>query len=99
LLCRNTEKGESAAKSIKDQITSEIHLQNHGTRRSGFKVLHNVEDGGENNNHKPDVHVYRLDLGSTSCIRECARNITKNETKIDILINNAGKCIKYIKSQ
>ena len=58
--------------------------------------MHNVEDGGElgNNNYKPNIQVYRLDLGSTSCIRECARNIAKNETKIDILINNAGTCIK-----
>ena len=95
MLCRNTEKGEVAAKSIKQQIESEVNLQSHGRRRPGFKVLNNIEDGGEpgNNNYEPDVVVYRLDLGSTSSIRECAREITKKEAKIDILINNAGEYI------
>ena len=92
LLCRNTEKGEDAAKSIQHQISSEIRLQHHGRNRAGFKGLNaNIDDGGElGNSYKPEVEVYHLDLGSTNCIRECAREITKKETKIDILINNAG---------
>ena len=96
LLCRNTEKGEIAAKSIRDQISSEISLQNHARSHLGIKGLRNVDDGGESGTlYKPDVQVYRLDLASTRCIRECVRHINKNESKIDILINNAGSYKVY----
>ena len=55
LLCRNTEKGEIAAKSIRDQISSEISLQNHARSHSGIKTLRNVDDGGESGIiYKPD---------------------------------------------
>ena len=95
LLCRNTEKGEIAAKSIRDQISSEISLQNHARSHSGIKTLRNVDDGGESGIiYKPDIHVYHLDLASTRCIRDCAKNIIKNESRIDILINNAGNSMK-----
>ena len=91
LLCRNTEKGEIAAKSIRDQISSEVSLQNHARSQSGIKKSRTLDDGGESGTiYKPDLQVYRLDLASTRCIRECAKNIIKNESGIDILINNAG---------
>ena len=91
LLCRNTEKGEIAAKLIRDQISSEVSLQNHARSQSGVKKVRNIDDGGESGTiYKPDLQVYRLDLASTRCIRECAKNIIKNESRIDILINNAG---------
>ena len=96
LLCRNTDKGEIAAKSIRDQITAEVRLQHRGSRHSGFKHLHTIDDGGESGKSiKPDVQVCRLNLASTSSIRECARKMSKQESKIDILINNAGKYISY----
>ena len=38
----------------------------------------------------PVVVVYHLDLASMSSIRECAQRIAKNESRIDVLINNAG---------
>ena len=92
MLCRNTDKGELAAKFIEDQISAEIKLQHRSRRYAGIKNLNNNNDGGESGDIiKPDVHVYRLDLASTTCIRECARKVAKQETKIDILINNAGK--------
>lgn len=37
-----------------------------------------------------DIAVYRLDLASLKSIRECALEILSNESRIDILINNAG---------
>ena len=91
LLCRDTNKGEIAAKSIRDQISSEIILQHHGRRCSGFKSFPNIDDGGEMGiAFKPKLQVYCLDLASISSIRECAKTINKKESKIDILINNAG---------
>ena len=42
---------------------------------------------------KPKLQVYCLDLASISSIRECAKNMNKKESKIDILINNAGNYI------
>ena len=94
LLCRNTEKGEIAAKLIRDQISSEVSLQNHARSQSGIQKFRRIDDGGESGTiYKPDLQVYRLDLASTRCIRECAKNIIKNESRIDILINNAGNHI------
>ena len=94
LLCRDTNKGETAAKCIRDQISSEIILQNHGRRQSGFKSFPNIDDGGEMGiTFKPQLQVYCLDLASISSIRQCAKTINKKESKIDILINNAGKYI------
>ena len=91
LLCRDTNKGEIAAKSIRDQISSEIILQNHGRSCSGFKRFPNIDDGGEMGiTFKPKLQVYCLDLASISSIRECTKTINKKESKIDILINNAG---------
>ena len=37
--------------------------------------------------------VYSLDLTSLKSIRECADEINKNESRVDILINNAGPYI------
>ena len=91
LLCRNTEKGEIAAKLIRDQISSEVSLQNHARSQSGVKKFRTIDDGGESGTiYKPDLQVYRLDLASTRCIRECAKSMIRNESRIDILINNAG---------
>lgn len=39
---------------------------------------------------KGDIDVYQLDLSSLASVRRCATEIINNETKIDILINNAG---------
>ena len=38
------------------------------------------------------VVVEKLDLASLKSVRECAQKLLDTEDKIDILINNAGKC-------
>lgn len=38
-----------------------------------------------------DVHLYIMDLASLESVRQCAKKVLKEETKLDILINNAGK--------
>ena len=37
------------------------------------------------------VELVILDLASLDSVRECAKKIQEKETKIDYLINNAGK--------
>ncbi len=37
-----------------------------------------------------EVAVYRLDLASLSSVRSCAEKIAKEESRVDVLINNAG---------
>ncbi|KAL6261453.1 hypothetical protein P5V15_006545 [Pogonomyrmex californicus] len=37
-----------------------------------------------------ELAVYQLDLNKLKSVRECARNLLKNESAIHILINNAG---------
>jgi len=37
-----------------------------------------------------ELVVYHLDLCSLKSVRECAKNLLKNESAIHILINNAG---------
>ena len=37
------------------------------------------------------VDAVELDLGSLQSVRECAEYLIKNEEKIDVLINNAGR--------
>ena len=37
-----------------------------------------------------EVDIYELDLSSLESVRKCAAAITEKESKIDILINNAG---------
>ena len=39
---------------------------------------------------KGEVDVYHLDLSSLESVRKCAEEIKMKESKIDILINNAG---------
>ena len=39
-----------------------------------------------------NVTTYKLDLASLQSVRECAAEIIKHEERLDILINNAGKC-------
>ena len=39
---------------------------------------------------KGEVDIYHLDLSSLESVRKCADEIKAKETKIDILINNAG---------
>ena len=37
-----------------------------------------------------DVEIYKLDLASLKSVRECAEEVNKKESRLDILINNAG---------
>ena len=37
-----------------------------------------------------EVAVYKLDLASLVSVRECAEKIKARESRLDILINNAG---------
>ena len=37
-----------------------------------------------------EVEIYELDLSSLESVRKCAAAIAEKETKIDILMNNAG---------
>ena len=42
------------------------------------------------------IELVILDLASLDSVRECAKKIQEKETKIDYLINNAGKCLNTI---
>ena len=44
------------------------------------------KDTGNNN-----LAVYKLDLASLASVKECAKKIKAGESRLDILINNAGK--------
>ena len=37
-----------------------------------------------------DVHLYIMDLASLESVRQCAKEVLAEETRLDILINNAG---------
>ena len=37
-----------------------------------------------------DVHLYIMDLASLESVRQCAKEVLREETRLDILINNAG---------
>jgi NAD(P)-dependent dehydrogenase (short-subunit alcohol dehydrogenase family) len=36
------------------------------------------------------VHVVKLDLGSLTSVRQCAKELLQNENRINLLVNNAG---------
>ncbi|GFG35420.1 hypothetical protein Cfor_07746 [Coptotermes formosanus] len=36
------------------------------------------------------VHVVKLDLGSLTSVRQCAKELLQNESRINLLVNNAG---------
>jgi retinol dehydrogenase-12 len=44
-----------------------------------------IRESGQDN-----VHVRHLDLASLKSVREFASDILKNESRLDVLINNAG---------
>ncbi|CAG2112656.1 unnamed protein product, partial [Medioppia subpectinata] len=44
-------------------------------------------------NPKADIYSLPLDLSSLQSVRQFVTEITKRETKVDILINNAGVCL------
>ncbi len=48
-------------------------------------------------NPKANIDVIKLDLASLSSVREFSKTISKQESRIDILINNAGvmKCPEW----
>ena len=43
-----------------------------------------------------DTHLYVMDLASLESVRQCAQEVLKEETRLDILINNAGKFIMFL---
>lgn len=47
-------------------------------------------DEGEYRNGAGELAIYFLDLCSLKSVRNCARNLLKNEATIHILVNNAG---------
>lgn len=49
-----------------------------------------VEDECKNAPNVGSIQVVKLDLTSLRSVRECAKKISDNEEKIDILLNNAG---------
>ena len=47
-----------------------------------FQVREQVKDA--------DLVITKLDLSSLDSVRQCAKNINEVESRVDILINNAG---------
>ncbi len=68
---------EKAREAVEDIIT--------GGRKD--KV---VEEGGGRD--KGTLEVMKLDLSSLASVKECAKELAEAEDRINILINNAGKC-------
>ena len=40
-----------------------------------------------------EIIVTRLDLGSLASVRECVQHLLRTEPHINLLVNNAGKCL------
>ena len=45
-----------------------------------------------------DVHLYIMDLASLESVRQCAKEVLREETRLDILINNAGMFVIVLMS-
>jgi len=41
------------------------------------------------------VHVVKLDLGSLASVRQCAKELLQNESRINLLVNNAGRALNW----
>jgi NAD(P)-dependent dehydrogenase (short-subunit alcohol dehydrogenase family) len=39
------------------------------------------------------VHVVKLDLGSLASVRQCAKELLQTESRINLLVNNAGRAL------
>jgi short-subunit dehydrogenase len=39
------------------------------------------------------MHVVKLDLGSLTSVRECAKELLQTESRINLLVNNAGRAL------
>jgi NAD(P)-dependent dehydrogenase (short-subunit alcohol dehydrogenase family) len=39
------------------------------------------------------VHVVKLDLGSLASVRQCASELLQTESRINLLVNNAGRTL------
>lgn len=57
--------------------------------RDETKTLAAIEEIQKETNNK-NLHFLRLDLSSLAAIRECSKNFHELETRLDVLINNAG---------
>jgi len=75
LLCRSPEKAGRAAADI----TSQVEANAVSSSSSDNKA----ESSGQ-------IVVYRLDLASLTSVREATAALLKSESRLDVLINNAG---------
>lgn len=55
-------------------------------KTKGANAVKDIRTSTGNN----DVHMYIMDLASLESVRQCAKEVLKEETRLDILINNAG---------
>lgn len=91
LACRNRQKAEAAISDIKKvktlMFTFRCPFRRHTQRASLFFFSHTQVTGST------DVVYMQLDLCSLKTVRSFAQNFLKTESKLDVLINNAGKIL------
>ena len=64
-------------------------------KTKGTNAVKDIRTSTGNN----DVHLYIMDLASLESVRQCAQEVLKEETRLDILINNAGEFIMFCKKK
>jgi len=81
--CRSKSRGEDARQRIINRIYRSL-------LKSGSKpVKEEIESR---------IHLYLVDLSDISSIKEFAKNIKKDFSQLNVLVNNAGGCFPYFKT-